>query len=379
MDKKTHHLGIFVSSLNIGGAEKVAITMANEFVGSGVRVDLIVMNAEGAMSSQVSPKVHIIDLGTKRGRSSFFSLLRYIKSSRPEAILSLLTVPNSLLGLTKIILQRKSPWLVGSERSYITDTNQRAGRKIVTYFLYAIASRIGYRMLDMNVALTSGISDRMKAQRLVKPSKIVVLPNPIDLTRISFDKDSSAPLNGRIQLLAVGRLDDLKDYPTMIRAVNIVHKTHKVSLAILGDGDKRRELQSLIDELNLSGIVTLHGFVADTSSWYRTADLLILSSKTEGFPNVIVEALAHGVPVVSTDCLTGPRDILTSSSYGSLVPVGDYSALAAAVLQACSQDFDIDVLRTRAEDFESRKICNLYLQLLVNNRGGQTNLALPPS
>ena len=379
MDKKTHHLGIFVSSLNIGGAEKVAITMANEFVGSGVRVDLIVMNAEGAMSSQVSPKVHIIDLGTKRGRSSFFSLLRYIKSSRPEAILSLLTVPNSLLGLTKIILQRKSPWLVGSERSYITDTNQRAGRKIVTYFLYAIASRIGYRMLDMNVALTSGISDRMKAQRLVKPSKIVVLPNPIDLTRISFDKDSSAPLNGRIQLLAVGRLDDLKDYPTMIRAVNILRGTREVSLAILGDGEKRRELQSLIDELNLSGIVTLYGFVADTSSWYRTADLLILSSKIEGFPNVIVEALAHGVPVVSTDCLTGPRDILTRSCYGSLVPVGDYSALAAAVLQACSQDFDRDVLRARAEDFESRKICNLYLQLLVNEPGGQTNLAMPLS
>jgi len=290
-----------------------------------------------------------------------------------------MTVPNSLLGLTKIILRRKSPRLVGSEHSYITDTNQRGSRKMVAYLMYVIASRIGYRMLDVNVALTSGISDRMKAQRLVKPSKIVVLPNPIDLTRIRFDKDSSAPLNARIQLLAVGRLDDLKDYPTMIRAVNILRGTREVSLAILGDGEKRRELQSLIDELNLSGIVTLYGFVADTSSWYRTADLLILSSKTEGFPNVIVEALAHGVPVVSTDCLTGPRDILTSSCYGSLVPVGDYSALAAAVLQSCSQNFDRDVLRARAEDFESNKICHLYLQLLVNEPGYQTNPAINSS
>ncbi len=366
MDQKNHHIGIFVSSLNMGGAEKVAITMANNFASRGHRIDLIVMNSEGAMSSQVSLKVRIIDLGTNRGRSSFFALVSYIREHKPEAILSLMTVPNSLLGLTRIFLRSKTPRLVGSEHSYITDTNQRGGRRRLVYIGYVVASRIGYRLLDKNIALTLGISGRMKKQRLVKPSKIVVLPNPIDLTGIDFREKPVVKSNDMIQLLAVGRLDDLKDYPTMIRAVNLLQKTQKVSLAILGDGDKRSELQALIDELDLSEIITMHGFVADPAHWYVKSDLLVLSSKIEGFPNVIVEALAHGLPVVSTDCLTGPRDILDNECFGSLVAVGDYSALAEAIMQVHGRDFDHRVLRARAEEFGSIKICEKYLQLLVN-------------
>lgn len=366
MGEKNHHFGIFVSSLNMGGAEKVAITMANDFASRGHQIDLIVMNSEGAMSSQVSPKVRIVDFETNRGRSSFFALISYIREQQPEAILSLMTVPNSLLGLTRIFLRSKSPRLVGSEHSYITDTNQRGNRGIVPYVLYVIASRIGYRMLDMNVALTSGIRNRMKRQHLVRNSRIVVLPNPIDLSDIEFRNQPVTKSKDSIQLLAVGRLDDLKDYPTMIRAVGILQQTQNVSLAILGDGDKRSELQALIDELKLSENITLHGFIADTASWYRRSDLLVLSSKIEGFPNVIVEALAHGLPVVSTDCLTGPRDILNNASYGSLVAVGDYSAFAESVLQVHGQDFDRNILRARAEEFESKRICERYLEVLLN-------------
>ncbi len=366
INKKSHHIGIFVSTLNIGGAEKVAITIANDFASRGNQIDLIVMNSDGALSSLVSPKVQIVALGTNRGRSSFFALVAYIREQKPEAILSLMTVPNSLLGLTKIVLRSKSPRLVGSEHSYITDTNQRSSRSIAGYIMYLIVSRIGYRMLDMNVALTSGISTRMRRQHLVKQSKIVVLPNPIDLTGVDFRELPLMKSKDTIQLLAVGRLDDLKDYPTMIRAVELLRKKHKVSLAILGSGDKRHELQVLIDELDLSENITMHGFVMDTASWYRRSDLLVLSSKIEGFPNVIVEALAHGLPVVSTDCLTGPRDILGDNRYGILVPVDDSEALAAGILQAHIQDFDSNQLRARAADFESRKICDQYLEVLLN-------------
>jgi glycosyltransferase involved in cell wall biosynthesis len=366
MNERTRHVGIFVSSLHTGGAEKVAITIANEFARSGLLVDLIVMKSGGELKSQISSKVCLIELETNRGRSSFFSLLSYIRSSRPEAVLSFLTVPNALLGLTKIVLRSKSPRLVGSERSYMTDINVRGGRNLFNYTLYVVITRVGYRLLDANVALTTGIYDRMKTQRLVKPSKIVVLPNPIDLARIVLRQNSKVDSHGRIELLAVGRLDELKDYPTMIRAVQRLRETHDAHLTILGDGAKRSELQLLINEMKLSNYVTLFGNVSDTSSWYSKAHLLVLSSKVEGFPNVIVEAMAHGVPVVSTDCMTGPKDILRGTEFGELVPVGDFRALANAVLILIDRELDSKFLRSRAEDFDSKKVCKLYERLLLD-------------
>lgn len=368
MGIKTHHVGIFVSSLQTGGAEKVAITMSNEFARSGLRVDLIVMKSGGELEPLVSKEVRIFRLETNRGRSSLLSLLRYIRQNRPEAVLSFLTVPNSLLGLTKIVLRSRSPRLVGSERSYMTDVNIRGDRKILTYLCYKIATRIGYRMLDVNIALTEGICDRMVAQRLAKQSKIVVLPNPIDLKHISPRENATTKSIDKIELLAVGRLDDLKDYPTMFRAIQILNEKHDVSLAILGEGDKRQELEMLIDALKLSDNIKLYGNVANTSSWFSQADLLILSSKMEGFPNVIVEALAHGVPTVSTDCPTGPREILQGTKYGELVPVGDFRALANAVPTLLNRQLKSDFLRKRAEDFDSQKICKSYEKLIIGYR-----------
>jgi glycosyltransferase involved in cell wall biosynthesis len=151
----------------------------------------------------------------------------------------------------------------------------------------------------------------------------------------------------------------------MLRAVDIIRKKHKVELNILGDGEERERLAALIEELGLEKNVNLIGNVLDTSKWYRQADLLVLSSVSEGFANVIVEALAYGVPVVSTDCLSGPREILNKSSYGSLVPVGDFMLLAEEIISVLSKSFDRTTLRLRAEDFDSCIISRRYLDILL--------------
>jgi glycosyltransferase involved in cell wall biosynthesis len=192
-----------------------------------------------------------------------------------------------------------------------------------------------------------------------------VIPNPIDLSEITLKPDSKSQTEASIKLIAVGRLDEIKDYPTMIRAVGLLRNTYKVSLDIIGDGNIKESLINLINELNLAEHITLVGEVLELSHWYREADVLVLSSLSEGFGNVIVEALAHGTPVVSTDCPSGPSDIITENTYGRLVPVGDFVALADAIIQVRLQAIDKKILRARAEDFECSKICDAYKKVLI--------------
>ena len=365
MERKVPHVGIFVSTLNIGGAEKVAITLANEFTEQGICVDLIVMSSTGALRTQISPKVRVIDLGTNRGRRSLHALVTYIKEQQPEVVISLMTVPNLLLGLSKLFVRSSTPFIVGSEHSSYSDIYERENRKFFVFLAYSVAARIGYRMLDMNIAVSEGVKQRMIQRRLVNPRKVSVISNPIEIKNIEKPTGTTPGHGSSIQLLAVGRLNALKDYDTMLRAVDIIRNKYKVELNILGDGEERERLTALIEELGLQKNVKLIGNVLDTSKWYRQADLLVLSSVSEGFANVIVEALAHGVPVVSTDCLSGPREILNKSSYGSLVPVGDFTLLAEEIISVHSKSFDRTTLRLRAEDFDSRSISAEYIKVLL--------------
>ena len=364
MENNSRHLGIFVSTLNIGGAEKVAIALANEFSELGINVDLIVMNSAGALRAQIMPGVRVIDLGTNRGRRSLFSLVSYIKNAQPEAILSLMTVPNLLLGLSKLFVRSRSPRLVGSEHATYSDIYERGSRNLVTFLAYTVAARIGYRLLDMNIAVSEGVRQSILKRRLVNATKVKAILNPIDLRNIDAPTGMTPGLKPCLKLLAVGRLHSLKDYDTMLRSIDIIRKTFEVELNILGDGEERERLTSLIEELDLVENVNLIGNVLDTSKWYREADLLVLSSIFEGFGNVIVEALAHGIPVVSTDCPSGPSEILNKPEYGSLVPVGNHVVLAEEIVSVISKSLDRTILRQRAEDFNSRIISKLYLDVL---------------
>ncbi len=365
MSKQIPRVGIFISTLEVGGAERVAVTLANEIVDLGISTDLVLMNSDGQLRDNVDYRVNIVDFKTKRGRYSYFSLLSYILKNKPTAIVSLLTVPNMLLGLTRLMPHRNRPKLIGSEHSYDSDIYRRNERNLFIYFVYSLLARFGYRLLDTTVAVSFGVERRLVDKQLVKSHKIVVIPNPINLRNIPIPNQTEPITRSRLSLLAVGRLDSLKDYDTMFRAIDLVRRELDVVLNVLGEGNERKHLTSLIAKLSLDQHVKLIGNVIDTTAWYREADALVLSSVREGFAMVIVEALAHGIPVVSTDCLSGPSEILNSPQFGILVPVGDYNRLAEAIKQVAHQCFDAELLRHRAEDFDSRLICLRYLAVLL--------------
>ena len=364
MHQRKGHVAIFVSSLFLGGAERNAVNLANEMSSNGLRVDLVVMNGNGELRSEVSTRVNIIDMKTNRGRRSFVSLVVYIQRNKPDSVLSILTVPNILLGLTRLIPMINRPLLVGSEHSYFNDIYERSSRSRAFFLLYALLGRVGYRLLNMNIAVSQGVKLRMVQKRLVGNKKVVMIPNPIDLRSIPEPYGETSSTSATIKLLAVGRLNALKDYPTMFKAIDILRRNYDVELFVLGDGEEKNSLMKLIHNLNLEEHVKLIGTVMDTGDWFRSADAFVLSSEYEGFSNVIVEALAHGVPVVSTDCPSGPAEILTSYEYGVLVSVGDYEELARGVISVVERKFDRQTLRKRAQEYNLPKICNIYLGIL---------------
>ena len=157
-----------------------------------------------------------------------------------------------------------------------------------------------------------------------------------------------------------------KQYLQLIKAFSLLPSNLNAKLIILGSGQLRDHLISLIGELNLTERVELPGFVHDPSQWYRTADLFVLSSRWEGFGNVIVEALECGVPVVSTRS-GGPTEILNDGAYGKLVPVGDCNALATAMEESFGALHDHELLRNRAQDFSISLISDKYLNYFATN------------
>ncbi len=166
------------------------------------------------------------------------------------------------------------------------------------------------------------------------------------------------------RIMTVGRLKRVKNHALLIRAFAKVSEIQPARLMIVGDGELRDELEALIAELGLGGKVVLPGFVNDPTPLYRSADLFVLSSNYEGFGNVIVEAMACGVPVVSTDCPAGPSEILENGRFGTLVPVGDVDALASAMMSALQTGHDPEVLKRRAAAFAPEVAASKYLDLL---------------
>jgi glycosyltransferase involved in cell wall biosynthesis len=165
-------------------------------------------------------------------------------------------------------------------------------------------------------------------------------------------------------VLSVGSLTPLKDFPTLIRAFSIVKSTHDCRLVILGEGPDREKLESLIDDLDLRRDVLLPGFADNPFAWMRHARVFVSSSLTEGCPNALMEALACGTPVVSTDCIGGSSEVLEGGKWGRLVPIGRPDAMAAAILATLESVAHPDV-RQRASDFGLAGVARDYLRVLL--------------
>ena len=219
------------------------------------------------------------------------------------------------------------------------------------------------------VGVSEGVSDSLETVARVPRDRITTIYNPV-VTPDLHDKAAEQPDHpwlrddGAPVVLAAGRLEQQKDYPTLIRAFARLATRRPCRLVILGEGSKRKEIEGLVEESGLTDRVSLPGWVENPFAFMARASLFVLSSRWEGLPTVLVEALACGCPCVSTDCPSGPTEILRNGEIGPLVPVGDGAALAEAMDHVLDHPTDRPILRQQAKDFSAERAVDTYEKLL---------------
>jgi glycosyltransferase involved in cell wall biosynthesis len=399
---KQRSLALFIRDFGAGGVQRTSLTLAGALAERGHRVDLVVCQADGPLRSSVPAEVRVIELQPDgRWRARFLALaadpagvaqlmrpilLRwkiqrdipylldvagYLRCERPDALLAATPYLNLVAVWAKRLARVRTRVLV-SERnnvSFRVENKPRQGS------LPPLLRRT-YAMADVITAVSHAVADDLASTTGLPRESIATIYNPVvpsDLpqrARAPIDHPWLLPGTAPV-VLGVGRLTPVKDFPTLLRAFAQVRRVLNARLMILGEGknpeesaERRLELMALATELGVAEDVSMPGFVDNPFAYMALASVFVLSSLWEGFGNVIVEALACGCPVVSTDCPDGPGEILDRGRYGRLVPVGDYGAMAEAILATLRAPPDPDLLRSRAVMFSVDRAVERYLAAL---------------
>lgn len=363
-------IALFVPSLHGGGAERVMLDIAAELVIRGVPVHLVLVKAEGHYLDLVPKGVRLIDLNSHRTAASLFKLVRYIRREQPIALLSTLTQASVIALVAKIMLR-------GHLRVVTRIANTYSEELATGTFKHRQALRLLkalFPVADGIVAVSQGVADDLQAVTPGMSRKVTTIYNPV--VRPQIVEQAVAPsehpwfgYNTAPVVLSVGRLATAKDHATLLKAFALVFLKRRVRLVILGDGPERESLMKLAERLNLSEHVDLPGFKVNPFTYMSRASVFVLSSWYEGFPNVLVQAMACGTPVVSTDCRSGPREILEDGKWGRLVPVGDWRAMADAIIETLDNPMPSNRLISRASTYSADASIDRYLQVLTGTEG----------
>ncbi|WP_419807678.1 glycosyltransferase [Sphingomonas sp.] len=325
-------IAMFLPSLGGGGAEKSIVRLAVALSRQGIDVDLVLASATGSVLNDVSGKVRIVDLGRRRVAAALPGLVRYLMRERPAALLSAMHHAN-LIAIVAHAIARSTSRLVISERQSFAAL-QRTQRSLKERSLRG-AMRLLYRRADAIVTVSKALSVELVAGLGLSRQRVFAIYNPVVsdglLAKAGEPVDHPWLHQDVPVVLAVGRLVPEKGFDTLLEAMFLIRRHRAIRLVILGDGPLRRTLSDLAHRLGIDGDVDLAGYQSNPFSYMKHASVFVLSSTSEGLPSVLVEALAVGTCVVSTDCPTGPREILGEGS-PALVPVGDPARMASAIM-----------------------------------------------
>jgi glycosyltransferase involved in cell wall biosynthesis len=366
----SHLITILLPDLRCGGAEKLHVHLAKYWHAQGFKVEFVLMKRVGELLESIPDGIAVIDLGLSRTRHLALPLASYLRKAQPEVVIAAMWPFTSLAVLS---------WLLAGKpgRLYLSDHNQLSISCVEDihtplWFLSAIM-RCTYPFASGVIAVSEGVKQDMCKLGGLSDTKVRVIYNPT-ATDVSSHREPVAIRNqlwGKgfdHHILSVGTLKEQKDHATLIKAFALLPASLNAKLTILGEGSLRAELEALVLQLGLAGRVDMPGFAMDPYPWFRSSDLFVLSSRWEGFGNVIVEALECGVPVVSTDCPSGPAEILENGRYGKLVPILNPNALADAIQQTLCSPNDREKLIRRAKDFSVEKIACEYLDFVFPER-----------
>lgn len=359
-------VAIFTSNMDGGGAERAMAKLAAGIAAEGHPVDLVLSRAVGHYLDEVPDTVRVVDLHASRVLASVPGLIRYLRRDRPAALLTSMNYVN-IVGIWARALARVNTRLVVNEQNALSLEAAHSPRR--RHRLMPRLIRRFYPWADRVVAVAHGTAEDLSATTGLAIDRIEVVHNPIVTPELA--ELAAAPLEhpwfdagAPPVVLSVGRLTAQKDFETLVRAFAEVQRRRPARLVILGEGPERGRLESLISELGLDEVALLPGWVANPYPWMARAGVYVLSSRWEGLPSVLIEALYCGVPIVATDCLSGPREILAGGVHGRLVAVGNVAELADAIGSAVLGE----VPRPGPESwrpYEQGTVVRRYLDVLV--------------
>ena len=365
----------FVAELMPGGAQRAAIKLAAGFAERGLSVDLVVANKRGPLVDDVKATVRVIDLAAGRVVKAIPALSTYLTREQPKTLISFLTHAN-LAAIAARALARVETRVMVVEQNTVSSVRSNLKRDAL---LPALVRR-SYPHADHVVAVSKGVGNDLIANLGIPASRVSVIPNPVvdnDLVRSAMDspnhpwfEDRSIPV-----FVAAGRLTRQKDFPTLIRAFDMLRQTVRARLMIMGEGEERPQLETMIAQLGLMDHVALPGYCSNPYPVMSRGVAFVLSSQWEGLPTVLIEAMACGCPIVATDCPNGPREILDGGRYGKLVPIGDSDALCRAMHEVLQQRPSASILRKRASQYSIEHSVENYLRVLGLNEDEE--LAVP--
>jgi glycosyltransferase involved in cell wall biosynthesis len=365
----------FIHSLSGGGAERVTVNLATHWAAKGWGITIVTLAPASLDFYQIHPTVERIALGLADESRNVLAglwknlhrvraLRQVLRQVQPDIALAVMSSANVILALASRGLANVCA--IGSERIHPPQLPLGAQWEALRRFTYGRLAAV--------VALTQDSAEWLRM--CTRAQRVPIIQN-MALWPLAAQAPLLIPETVRVAdrhiLLAVGRLDKQKGFDWLLEAFTaLARKYYNWNLAILGEGPERRALETQVQAARLDGRVFLPGRAGNVGEWYEGADLYVMSSRFEGFPNTLAEAMAHGLPVVSFDCDTGPRDIIRSEVDGLLVPPGNVDALTAALDRlmgdaALRTQFAARAVEAR-ERFSIQKIAGMWEELFAEVR-----------
>ena len=362
-------IAFFLPNLHGGGAERVSINLLKGMVErENLVLDLVLGIAEGSFIEQVPEGVNIINLKSPRVATAILPLVRYLKTVQPDALLSHLGHANVIALVANKLAGSKTRLAVVEHNTLSVADAISIRAKITPWFMKQF-----YPSADAIIGVSQGVSRDLESQLGFNSGSVSTIYNPV------IDRELLAKANTNVDhpwlqpgqppvFIAVGRLTAQKDFTNLIQAFALVRQQKTARLIILGEGELRTELEELACSLGVKEDIDLPGFADNPYGYMSQSTAFVLSSRYEGLPTALIEAMACGCCVVSTDCPSGPHEILEGGKYGALVPIKDSKSLSEAMLNVLEQPVSQDILQQRAKIFATDHIVPQYLEVLLEDK-----------
>lgn len=367
-------VALFMPTLGGGGAERVMIQIAGNLAGEGMTVALVVASCVGVLQSEVPSSIELVDLKAGRVMKAVQPLAAWLTEWQPDVLMACQAHAN----IVAYFARRQSG---GACRLIVREVstpsvNMKSVGLAMRMLLWPLM-RWAYMHADAVIAVSQGVADDLRRYLRADLPRLRVIYNPVidDQLYIKAEQAIDHPWFGPTKsvpvVLAVGRLTEAKNYELLIRAFSQVAKAQQVRLLILGEGEDRSKLQKLVQDMQLEQCVAMPGFDANPYRYMKRCAVYVMSSRWEGLPGALIQALALGATIVSTDCPSGPYEILAGGAFGFLIPSCDELALSVAIEKALLGDFvglgHDEQKKDHLSQFSADVIKKSYQRLVLSN------------